>query len=45
MSRLLQRFIEAGHGWVGIHAAGLTGRQFLIPGMHYWQWLRIFSAA
>ena len=38
----LQRFIEAGHGWVGIHAAGLTGRQFLIPGMHYWQWFEDF---
>ncbi len=22
----LQRFIEEGHGWIGIHAAGLTGR-------------------
>jgi uncharacterized protein len=38
----LQRFIEQGHGWVGIHAAGLTGRQFLIPGMHYWQWFEDF---
>jgi len=34
----LQRYIENGGGWVGIHAAGLTGRQFLIAGMHYWQW-------
>ena len=25
----LQRFIKEGHGWVGIHAAGLTGKQFL----------------
>ena len=24
----LQKFIEAGHGWIGVHAAGLTGRQF-----------------
>jgi chitinase len=38
----LQKFIESGHGWVGIHAAGLTGRQFLIPGMHYWQWFEDF---
>jgi len=38
----LQKFIEEGHGWVGIHAAGLTGRQFLLPGMHYWQWFEDF---
>src|SRR5438067_1258426 len=24
----LQKFIESGKGWVGIHAAGLTGKQF-----------------
>jgi type 1 glutamine amidotransferase len=34
----LQKFIEQGHGWVGIHAAGLTGRQFLAAGTPYWQW-------
>ncbi len=34
----LQRFIEDGHGWVGIHAAGLTGRQFIDPATPYWQW-------
>lgn len=34
----LQRFIERGGGWVGIHAAGLTGNQFLRPGTTYWQW-------
>ena len=38
----LQKFIESGHGWVGIHAAGLTGKQFLNPGMHYWQWFEDF---
>ena len=38
----LQKFIERGGGWVGIHAAGLTGRQFLLPGMHYWQWFEDF---
>ncbi len=38
----LQKFIERGGGWVGIHAAGLTGQQFLIPGMHYWQWFEDF---
>ncbi|MEN6334493.1 MAG: ThuA domain-containing protein, partial [Phycisphaerales bacterium] len=25
----LQKFIEEGRGWIGIHAAGLTGNQFL----------------
>jgi len=38
----LQRFIEQGHGWVGIHAAGLTGRKFLVAGMYYWQWFEVF---
>jgi type 1 glutamine amidotransferase len=36
----LQRFVESGKGWVGIHAAGLTGDQFLDkknPGP-YWKW-------
>src|SRR5262249_50529307 len=35
---VLQRFIEQGHGWVGIHAAGLTGRQFH-AGAPYWPWV------
>ena len=34
----LQRFIEGGGGWVGIHAAGLTGATFLAPHTRYWQW-------
>ena len=34
----LQKFIEAGGGWVGIHAAGLTGREFPDPKAEYWQW-------
>jgi uncharacterized protein len=38
----LQKFIEHGHGWVGIHAAGLTGREFLAPGMTYWSWFETF---
>ncbi|MGO9110231.1 MAG: ThuA domain-containing protein [Thermoguttaceae bacterium] len=38
----LQRFIEQGHGWVGIHAAGLTGKQFLAPGTTYWTWFETF---
>ena len=34
----LQRFVVRGGGWVGVHAAGLTGRQFLDPKQRYWQW-------
>src|SRR5258708_4756752 len=37
----LQRFIESGKGWVGIHAAGLTGRQFRRDAK-YWQWFEDF---
>ncbi|HXB08219.1 MAG TPA: ThuA domain-containing protein [Puia sp.] len=33
----LQQFVEAGNGFVGIHAAGLTGHKFH-PGDRYWQW-------
>src|SRR5579859_8060814 len=33
----LRQFVEEGKGWVGIHAAGLTGRQFH-PNDRYWQW-------
>ncbi|MBN9384058.1 MAG: ThuA domain-containing protein [Chitinophagaceae bacterium] len=33
----LRQFVEEGKGWVGIHAAGLTGRQFH-PNDKYWQW-------
>jgi type 1 glutamine amidotransferase len=38
----LQRFIERGGGWVGIHAAGLTGKQFISPSKSYWQWFEEF---
>jgi type 1 glutamine amidotransferase len=38
----LRRFVERGGGWVGIHAAGLTGRQFLAPGTRYWEWFEGF---
>ena len=38
----LQRFILRGGGWVGIHAAGLTGRQFLKGGAEYWSWFETF---
>ena len=34
----IQKFIEQGKGWVGIHAAGLTGKGFLAAGKEYWQW-------
>jgi type 1 glutamine amidotransferase len=34
----LQKFVDQGNGWVGIHAAGLTGKRFLKPGARYWQW-------
>jgi len=38
----LQKFIEEGHGWVGIHAAGLTGKDFLDPNTKYWDWFEGF---
>ena len=38
----VQRFIEKGSGWVGIHAAGLTGKQFISPQRTYWQWFEDF---
>lgn len=34
----LQQFISKGKGWIGLHAAGLTGKQFLLAGTPYWQW-------
>lgn len=34
----LQHFISRGKGWVGIHAAGLTGKQFISPQTPYWKW-------
>jgi uncharacterized protein len=38
----LQKFIEQGKGWVGIHAAGLTGKSFMNPKRIYWQWFENF---
>ena len=38
----LQKFIEEEHGWIGIHAAGLTGREFLDPKSMYWEWFEGF---
>src|SRR5882672_933552 len=38
----LQKFAESGHGWVGIHCAGLTGKSFLNPTRRYWQWFEDF---
>ena len=34
----IQQFISRGKGWIGLHAAGLTGTQFVKPGKTYWQW-------
>jgi uncharacterized protein len=34
----LQKYISDGKGWVGVHAAGLTGKQFLGPKAIYWTW-------
>lgn len=34
----LQKFIISGKGWVGVHAAGLTGTQFKGPDAPYWMW-------
>jgi len=34
----MQRFISKGKGWIGVHAAGLTGKQFISPETPYWQW-------
>ena len=38
----LQKFIEDGHGWVGIHAAGLAGKNFIDRKKMYWQWFEDF---
>ncbi len=38
----VQQFIERGGGWVGIHAAGLTGKQFLNARTAYWKWFEDF---
>lgn len=38
----LQQFIESGKGWVGIHAAGLAGKDFVGSGTRYWQWFEDF---
>lgn len=38
----VQRFVEQGKGWVGIHAAGLTGKDFVSPDVPYWQWFEDF---
>jgi uncharacterized protein len=34
----LQKFITNGKGWVGVHAAGLTGTQFKGTEVPYWIW-------
>src|SRR5664279_6444507 len=39
----LQHFISRGKGWVGIHAAGLTGKQFINKETPYWDWYQTVS--
>ncbi len=34
----IQQFINSGRGWIGIHAAGLTGNQFVTNDGHDWKW-------
>jgi type 1 glutamine amidotransferase len=34
----VQKFVDGGKGWVGIHAAGLTGKDFVGKDKVYWQW-------
>ena len=34
----VQKFVDGGKGWVGIHAAGLTGKDFVGNDKVYWQW-------
>lgn len=38
----LQKFIERGNGWVGIHAGGLAGSMFKFEKRKYWQWFEDF---
>ena len=40
--RAFERFVEQRKGWVGIHAAGLTGRQFIDTSTAYWSWFEDF---
>ena len=37
----VEKFIQQGKGWVGIHAAGLTGR-FFKTSKPYWEWFQDF---
>jgi len=34
----VQQFVSRGKGWIGVHAAGLTGTRFLKNNETYWQW-------
>lgn len=34
----IQQFVSAGHGWIGIHAAGLIGPEFEKEGRPGWPW-------
>jgi type 1 glutamine amidotransferase len=34
----IQQFIKSGRGWIGIHGAGLTGKQFASKDGRDWKW-------
>jgi len=34
----IQQFINSGRGWIGIHGAGLTGKQFAAKDGRDWKW-------
>jgi len=34
----IQQFISSGKGWIGVHAAGLSGKEFESSGKVYWRW-------
>lgn len=36
----IQRFIERGGGWVGIHTTGITGKLYMDPNAPYWDWFQ-----
>ncbi|MGC4037587.1 MAG: ThuA domain-containing protein [Chitinophagaceae bacterium] len=40
----IQKFVEQGKGWVGIHAAGLPGKSFIGPIKSTGNGMKIFSA-
>ena len=36
--KAIEKFVEAGGGWVGIHAAGLPSREYTAKESAYWGW-------